>query len=230
VEGSTYGPYVGLPLRSWWMPDSAHLFTRATAEQIVDDLNERDADCGMTGRWGPDGSLTFTWDEWEDHHEATPGQEAFANGALHYLAADETHVQDATLKDLYARGRAEAHAVTLHLEEHPDQAMRRALAVYGLTAYLVEDCGNSWLRIPFDQSGKWDGVGSHLAVFVTVDGDDVTFVDEPVGDRTAHWHLNRGVGDGTGRETSLLVSPYTATDQVADVIAALLRTPQRHEL
>jgi hypothetical protein len=172
----------------------------------------------------------WPWDEWEDHYPATPGQEAFINGASSYRQADETHVQDDTLKDLYARGRAEAHAVTLHLEECPDQAMRRALAVHGLRAYLGEDCGNSWLRIPFDQTRDWDGVGSHLVVFVTVDGDDATFVDEPVGDRTAHWHLSRGVGDGTGRETRLLVSPYTATDQVADVIAALLRTPQRHEL
>ncbi|MEU1601255.1 hypothetical protein ABZ468_53475 [Streptomyces sp. NPDC005708] len=208
---------------------------------------------------GPDSSLTFTWDEryrdtpgsqtvipdeydwfaigglwpwdeWEDHHEATPGQEAFANGALHYLEADGTEAQDEPLKTPYARGRAEAHAVTLHMEEYPDQALRRALAVHGLTAYLDEDCGNSWLRIPFDQTRDWDGVGWHLVVFVMVDGDDATFVDEPVGDRAAHWHLNRGVGDGTGRETRLLVSPYTAADQVAEVIAALLRTPQRHEL
>ncbi|WP_330335656.1 hypothetical protein OHS33_39145 (plasmid) [Streptomyces sp. NBC_00536] len=61
VEGSTYGPYVGLPLSPLASPSDPLLFTRATAGQILRDLLTRDAGCGMTGEFSVDGTLTFTW-------------------------------------------------------------------------------------------------------------------------------------------------------------------------
>ncbi|RSS87007.1 hypothetical protein EF903_18010 [Streptomyces sp. WAC05292] len=61
VEGSAYGPYVGLPLSPLAAPSEPLLFTRATAEQIVKDLHTYDAECGMTAAFANDGTLTFTW-------------------------------------------------------------------------------------------------------------------------------------------------------------------------
>ncbi|AWI32641.1 hypothetical protein [Streptomyces tirandamycinicus] len=145
VEGSAYGPYVALPLSDMWTPYSAHLFTRATAEEIVKDLHKDD--CGMTAAFADDGTLTFTWtrdydgdggtksiapdghgryaiggmwswDEWGDHVPHTAGQAVFALGAAEYRwTADRCTAQPEGLDGLYARGREEAHAVTLRREE-----------------------------------------------------------------------------------------------------------------
>ncbi|MFF8617049.1 hypothetical protein [Streptomyces sp. NPDC015350] len=144
VEDSSYGPYVGLPLRDLWTPDSAHLFTRATAEQIVTDLH-RD-ECGMTAEFADDGTLTFTdehkegkdstrtvrpdehgrykigglwsWDEWGPHVPHTAGQAAFALGAAEYrCTAEKCTKHPDGLDHLYARGREEAHAVSLQRDE-----------------------------------------------------------------------------------------------------------------
>jgi hypothetical protein len=255
VEGTNLGPYVALPLNSWWTSRSAHLFTRATAEMIVRDLHREE--CGITGAFAADGALTFTvepwgdepgrtavvrpdaygrykigdlwdWDMWPDHCTPTVGQEAYAKGAAYYREADETEAQDEPLRALYARGRAEAHALTLHMEECPDDGMIRALAAHGVKAYPDDDSGNSWLRIPFGQPEAWDGSGPHLVAYVMLDDDTEgeVIVDEPIGDRAAHWYVNRATG--YGRESRLLESPYSATDQVAAVIAALAKTPQRH--
>lgn len=146
VEDSGYGPYVGLPLRDFWTPNSAHLFTRATAELIVKDLH-RD-ECGMTAAFADDGALTFTWtdeheegehgtrtvrpdehgryeigglwswDEWGAHVPHTAGQAAFALGAAEYRwTAEQCTKYPEGLDHLYARGREEAHAVSLHRDE-----------------------------------------------------------------------------------------------------------------
>ncbi|MEU9420990.1 hypothetical protein [Streptomyces sp. NPDC048272] len=61
VEGTAYGPYVGLPLSPLACPSDPLLFTRATAAQILRDLLIHDAECGMTGEFSIDGTLTFTW-------------------------------------------------------------------------------------------------------------------------------------------------------------------------
>ncbi|MFD6335325.1 hypothetical protein ACFWGI_37885 [Streptomyces niveus] len=145
LEDSGYGPYVGLPLRHFWTPVSAHLFTRATAEQIVKDLH-RD-ECGILGAFADDGTLTFTtehengkestrtilrpdehgryeigglwaWDEWGDHAPHTVGQAAFALGAAEYRwTAERCTKHSEGLDHLYAQGREEAHAVSLHRDE-----------------------------------------------------------------------------------------------------------------
>ncbi|MFI9052463.1 hypothetical protein [Streptomyces sp. NPDC053427] len=143
VEGSGYGPYVALPRSSVWTPYSAHLFTRATAEMIVRDM-ERD-DCGISATFAEDGTLTFTWteehdgdggtqtvkpdahgryeigglwswDEWGDHVPHTAGQAAFAQGATEYRQVDAAASLPLLLDGLYSRGREESHLLTLGLE------------------------------------------------------------------------------------------------------------------
>jgi hypothetical protein len=145
VEGSGYGPYVGLPLRDHWTPYTEHLFSRVTAELIVTDLH-RD-ECGITAEFAADGTLTFTWtkehdgdgdtlavrpdehgryligglwawDEWGDHVPHTAGQAAFALGAAEYKwTADRCTPQVEGLDRLYNQGREEAHRVTLRRDE-----------------------------------------------------------------------------------------------------------------
>ncbi|MDQ0765635.1 hypothetical protein [Streptomyces canus] len=145
VEGTSYGPYVGLPLRDHWTPYSAHLFTRETAELIVSDMH-RD-ECGITAQFADDGTLTFTvdaddiepgstvtvrpdehgryeigglwsWDEWGDHVEHTAWQAALARGAAEYKwTADKCTAQPEGLDHLYAMSREEAHRVSLHRDE-----------------------------------------------------------------------------------------------------------------
>ncbi|MEV7535431.1 hypothetical protein [Streptomyces hydrogenans] len=62
VEGTTYGPYEALPVSGGWWTYGPISVTRATAEQIAEDLNVRDAGCGLTAEWtGED--LVFTWGE-----------------------------------------------------------------------------------------------------------------------------------------------------------------------
>ncbi|MGW0757099.1 hypothetical protein ACWD1Y_11525 [Streptomyces sp. NPDC002814] len=146
VEGSGYGPYVGLPLRDLWTPYTAHLFTRATAELIVADM--RRDECGITAEFADDGTLTFTWtedhdgeggtldvrpdahgryligdlwawDEWGDHVPHTAGQAAFARGAAEYRQADDSASLPEPLDALYARGRQEAQLLTRERSEHP---------------------------------------------------------------------------------------------------------------
>lgn len=146
VEGSGHGPYVALPLRDCWTSHTAHLlFTRATAEQIVRDMH-RD-ECSITGEFANDGTLTFTWtadhdgdggtltvrpdaygryeigglwawDNWGDHVPHTAGQAAFALGASEYKwTAEKCTKSPEGLEGLYARGREEAHAVSLRRDE-----------------------------------------------------------------------------------------------------------------
>ncbi|MFC8538062.1 hypothetical protein ACFUJY_29680 [Streptomyces sp. NPDC057249] len=145
VEASAYGPYVGLPLKDPWGPYDAHLFTRATAELIVRDL-EHD-ECGMEGHFTPDGTLVFqwtvendgvggsrsvqpdahgryaigelwSWDAWNNDIPQTAGQAAFAVGAAEYeLAAEKRTPYPEGLDGLYARGREEALTVSLRRGE-----------------------------------------------------------------------------------------------------------------
>ncbi|MER6230927.1 hypothetical protein ABT169_17510 [Streptomyces sp. NPDC001616] len=145
VEGSGYGPYVALPVSSVWTPYSAHLFTRATAELIVRDMH-RD-ECGIWAAFAEDGTLRFmwsadhdgeggtcavqpdadgryeigglwSWDEWGDHVPHTAGQAAFALGASEYKwTAEKCTEHPEGLDALYARGREEAHAVSLRRDE-----------------------------------------------------------------------------------------------------------------
>ncbi|MEU9168568.1 hypothetical protein AB0D34_12355 [Streptomyces sp. NPDC048420] len=139
VEGTSHGPYVGLPLRDLWTPYSAHLFTRETAELIVSDMH--DDECGITAQFADDGTLTFTvdadaiepggtvvvrpdeygryeigglwpWDEWGDHVEHTAGQAVLARGAAEYRQADDAASVPITLRSWYADGRQEALTLT----------------------------------------------------------------------------------------------------------------------
>ncbi|MEV0487301.1 hypothetical protein AB0I69_42715 [Streptomyces sp. NPDC050508] len=143
VEGSGCGPYVALPLSSAWTPYSAHLFTRATAEMIVRNL-ENDGR-GIFGTFADDGTLTLTWtedydgeggtqkvtpdahgryeigglwgwDDWGYHVPHTEWQAALVQGAAEYRQADASASLPLPLNALYSWGREEAHRVTLGLE------------------------------------------------------------------------------------------------------------------
>jgi hypothetical protein len=138
VEGTSHGPYVGLPLRDLWTPYSAHLFTRETAELIVSDMH--DDECGITAQFTDDGTLIFTvhtdaiepggtavvrpdehgryeigglwpWEEWGGWGE-TAGQAVLARGATEYREADDASSVPITLRTWYADGRREALALT----------------------------------------------------------------------------------------------------------------------
>ncbi|MFI1765141.1 hypothetical protein ACH41H_24215 [Streptomyces sp. NPDC020800] len=131
-EATAYGPYVGsAPAR--WNPYVAPLFTRATAERIVQDLH-RDT-CGLTAAWdgsllrfdwtadydGTGGSETLTpdqhhryaiggrwpWQDWDEDIPQTAGQAAYARGVAEAGLPEPTPMPDG-LAELYADGRAEA--------------------------------------------------------------------------------------------------------------------------
>ncbi|MFD0352958.1 hypothetical protein ACFVHW_04300 [Streptomyces sp. NPDC127110] len=137
IEGTRYGPYVGLTATTWWTPRSAHLFTRATAELIVADMH-RD-DCGIEAMFDREyGTLTFTWteddrtltvepdghgryligglwpwDDWGDHVNPSPGQTEFALGAIEFCGPDNSASLPEPLDALYRRGRLEAQLLAL---------------------------------------------------------------------------------------------------------------------
>ncbi|MER5482586.1 hypothetical protein ABT024_05130 [Streptomyces sp. NPDC002812] len=189
VDGSAYGPYVGLPTSTIWTPYTAHLFTRATADEIVRDLH-RD-ECGMTAAFADDGALTLTWDdsikdtagtetvtpdehgryaigghwpwdEWGDHVPHTAGQSAFADGAAEYRQADRADDYPEPLSGLYARGRQEAHAVTLHVEAEPpatDPGAPVDLPMPGVEIHPGTGPDAVW-RVTF---GRLSGLGPDLA-------------------------------------------------------------------
>ncbi|THA53130.1 hypothetical protein [Streptomyces sp. A1136] len=60
VDGTQYGPYPGQPTTATRCPYDTYLFTRGTAQRIVEDLH-RD-NCGLTAAFEYDGTLRFTWD------------------------------------------------------------------------------------------------------------------------------------------------------------------------
>ncbi|MFE3033023.1 hypothetical protein ACFXKY_15435 [Streptomyces canus] len=62
VDCTTYGPYPAARVRPTWGAHDPISVTRETAERIAEDLNVRDAGCGLTAVWQGD-SLVFTWDE-----------------------------------------------------------------------------------------------------------------------------------------------------------------------
>lgn len=152
VDGSTYGPYVGRLFAAGPSGYHVHLFTRATAELMIADLH-RD-DCGMTGRFSPEGTLTLTWDasydgqggtrqivpdahglyaigglwpreEWTtDREAATPGQAAFAAGALGHNLPPQADTYAEPLRALYLQGRQEAQRVMRGADGTPPESAR----------------------------------------------------------------------------------------------------------
>ncbi|MEU9925069.1 hypothetical protein AB0H51_27940 [Streptomyces griseoluteus] len=253
VESTSYGPYVGLPLRSLWTAYDTHLFTRETAEEIVSDLH-RD-ECHMYGAFDPeDGTLTFewtiendgvggrqvitpdqwgryeigglwAWDEWQETRDGEPQPESarlYALGAGEYRQGDRSSTFPVDEAAAYSRGRMEAHALTLHLDDHPDRALNAALAPYGITTVFESDAGNSWLEVQIDQDRE---DGPFLLVDVMVEGEDWMFVDEPVGERRADWRVHRSMGGESPQETHLLTVPANEVERVAAYIADLLTAP-----
>ncbi|MER7937844.1 MULTISPECIES: hypothetical protein [unclassified Streptomyces] len=252
VEGSSYGPYVGLPLHPKPWPYAGYLFTRATAEKIVRDAN-KDAEqgSGLTGEFADDGTLTFRWTEkhdgtggrqdiipdpwgryeiggmwawepWAMDHEQSDRQKLYGLGATEYRRADPTSQLTPLASAWYAAGRAEAHALTLRLEDTPGNLLADALAKYGITVHAGEDYGNTWLNILLDQA--FSGSNAYLIAEVVADGEYGVFVDEPVGNRRAEWHVSRSPGNGI-HETLLLTVSADQTDRVAAYIADLLVAP-----
>jgi hypothetical protein len=251
VLESSYGPYVGLPVRSVWTERSEHLFSRETAEQIVKDLHEDE--CHMYGEFAEDGTLTFEWTiendgvggrkvitpdpwgryligdlwEWEDWRDEpevqSDVQRLIARGAEEYRGADRSPLLPPLEGAYYSMGRMEAHRITLHMDDTPEFAMRAALAPYGITADTDDDCGNSWLHIPLAQVDGGDENGLYLTADVLVDGADEVFVDELVGARRADWQVSV-VSAGKWAET-LLTVPYRETERVAAYIADYLTRP-----
>ncbi|MER7761549.1 hypothetical protein [Streptomyces sp. NPDC097619] len=115
VEGTAYGPYVGMPLCPLAAPGEHLWFTRATAEQIVRDLNVRDAGCGLSGAFSGDGALTFTWTA-EYGGRRGAGSESFSpdahgrypvGGLWMWDLWDETAVPHTAGQAAFARGAAE---------------------------------------------------------------------------------------------------------------------------
>jgi hypothetical protein len=254
VEGTSLGPYVGLPLSSGWTPFSGHLFTRATAEKIVNDLHTEDADCGLTAAFAEDGTLTFTWTEdydceggqkvvkpdpwgryeigdlwpwdmWEDVTGESDEQHLYALGAAEYRRMDRSPLLSRYEAAIYGSGRLEAHALTLHLEDTPDHALNAALRPYGITGEEYDDMGNSWLVFPYGlDADEFDGSGPHVVAYVSVEGEEEVFVDEMVGIRRGHWHV-RTAADGSRRETEVLTVSADETERVAAFIADLMVVP-----
>ncbi|MFB8406795.1 hypothetical protein [Streptomyces sp. NPDC055912] len=137
-EASGHGPYIGLLPPGDLDPYAAPLFTRSTAQRIVDDLHS-DA-CTLTASWegealrftwsaahdGDGGSNTvapdahgryaigamWPWNEWSADTPHTAEQSAYALGAVQAFGAAGTTVPDG-LAQLYARGRADAHRLTV---------------------------------------------------------------------------------------------------------------------
>ncbi|MFE4832928.1 hypothetical protein [Streptomyces sp. NPDC056672] len=76
VDGSSLGPYAALPVPVSWNGYDPICVTRSIAEQIADDLNWRDAGCGLTADWdGP--NLVLVWDQ---DHRGDAGSETFVPG------------------------------------------------------------------------------------------------------------------------------------------------------
>ncbi|NEA53518.1 hypothetical protein G3I60_04955 [Streptomyces sp. SID13666] len=140
---TSYGPYVGLPLASFWTPGCRHLFTRKTAQQIVDDLHNDE--CGLTAEWHGD-VLRFTWateyrddagtedvtpdahgryaigglwpwDEWGDHSFPSAEQCAYGVGAVECWLPAMPESVPVAMSGAYARGRAEALRLMLRPTE-----------------------------------------------------------------------------------------------------------------
>lgn len=177
VEGTSYGPYVGLPLSSVWTGYSKHLFTAQTARQIVDDLHLDE--CGMRGEFAEDGTLTLTWTEefdeeggetvitpdrwgryligdlwaWDDWHngiEQTDHQRAYALGAAEYRLGSRQAILSTSMEaSYYGMGRMEAHELTLHLDDTPGHALNALMTEYGIEGEQDDDGPNSWLVFPY---------------------------------------------------------------------------------
>ncbi|MBG7704869.1 hypothetical protein HCJ76_44110 [Streptomyces sp. MC1] len=254
VEGTSYGPYVGLPLRSLWTPYSSHLFTRATAEQIVKDLH--DHECHMYGEFGPDGTLTIEWTiendgeggrkvitpdqwgryeigdlwEWDEWQEVIDGEEQpatarlIALGAGEYRQADRSPLLSPAEAAWYLRGRMDAHELTLHLDDTPGSALTAALGEYGVTGIEDDDCGNSWMVFPYALDDD------------AFDGSGPQVVAYVVADGEDEAFVDRMVGDrdahwhiatatDAGRETEVLTVPAGEVERVAAFIADLLVVP-----
>ena len=156
VEGAECGPYEALPVSDNWWTYGPISVTRATAEQIVEDLNVRDAGCGLTAEWtGED--LLFTWGEpfvdMEDERIAPDADGRYLIGGLWPWI--EVKVEQATAA----------------------QELRAALAPYGLTVHDIEDyliggCVLSWLTLVSGDTTEDPGWGQpHLNVYL-VDPDD----------------------------------------------------------
>lgn len=254
VEGTSYGPYIGLPVRSLWGPNSSHLFTRATAEQIVKDLHEDE--CHMCGEFGPDGTLTiewsiendgeggskvitpdpwgryeigdlWAWDEWQDTRDGEP-QPATARlialGAGEYRQADRSPLLSPAEAAYYAMGRLEAHELTLHLDDTPGNALTAALGEYGVTGITDDDCGNSWMVFPYALDDE-EFDGSGPQVVAYVVADGD---DEAFVDRMVgdrSAHWHIATATDAGRETEVLTVPAGEVERVAAFIADLLTVP-----
>ncbi|MEU5181200.1 hypothetical protein AB0G49_14220 [Streptomyces longwoodensis] len=252
VADTSHGPYVGLPVDSLWTPYSGHLFTRATAEQIVKDLHEDE--CHMYAEFGEDGTLTFEWTvendgeggtktitpdqhgryligdlwEWEDWRENpeehSAYQRLYALGASEYRQADRSSLMDPAAAVVYAMGRVEAHTLTLHQDDTPENALGAVLRPYGVTGERDDDCANSWLVFPYAlDDSEFDGSGPHVVAYVSVEGQEEVFVDEIVGARRGQWHVR--TARDAGKETEVLSLPVEKTERVAGFIADLLTMP-----
>jgi hypothetical protein len=143
VEGSTYGPYVGAPGNGHGAPYDGIRFTRATAQQIVLDLNG-DA-CGMTGHFTRTGTLVlewhtdfdgtggrrsirpdttgryrigdlWAWENWADEPWSTHAQQVYAEGARQFQGTVTNH-HGSDWIETYDAGREEADRVTLRRYE-----------------------------------------------------------------------------------------------------------------
>jgi hypothetical protein len=177
VEGTSYGPYVGLPLQSHWTGYTKHLFTAQTARQIIDDLHADE--CGMTGEFAEDGTLTvewtiesdgeggqavitpdrwgryligdlWAWDNWSEDTEQTEYQRAYALGAAEYRQASRGPLLSASnAAAYYESGRTEAHELTLHLDDTPGHALNALMDEYGIAGETDDDMANSWLVFPY---------------------------------------------------------------------------------
>ncbi|MGW6457480.1 hypothetical protein ACWF94_16440 [Streptomyces sp. NPDC055078] len=135
--GSVWGPYVGLPLHHTRNGIYRILFTRRTAQQIINNLSAEES--GLTAawegdtlrlRWLPEYDGTggteaippdahgryavggpWAWADWCPFTSvADDAQRAIAQGAQEYATTPPSGESD----DFYLYGRAEAYAVTLH--------------------------------------------------------------------------------------------------------------------
>ncbi|MFI0742828.1 hypothetical protein ACH4PU_32805 [Streptomyces sp. NPDC021100] len=175
VDGSAHGPYAARPAPATWGPYEPISVTRLTAERIADDLNTRDAGCGLSAAW-QGAALVFAWDE---RYRGEEGSETIApdaegryriGGLWPWDGVDSVRRQSLFTAGAMLRAALAEHGVTVHTDGvSPSYAIpldpaTPELEVYNRLHLLVADRDPSvehapsahtgWLVVLHDENGE----------------------------------------------------------------------------